>query len=137
VLSKGITLRNRSLEPQTLVGLVTMRMMGYSSAGGGGQYAAEAGSLPRICQLLREVKLALMEPAAFAGAGGGLSDFVADLRAAVSVRVGSAVVRLNRAGFTHSDRLYQIRDLLAAGQPIDADALAWLDRAIAAQGERN
>jgi hypothetical protein len=114
-----------------------MRMMGFSSAGGGGQYAAEMGSLPRICQLLSEVKLALMEPAAFAGPGGGLSDFVADLRAAVSVRVGSAVVRLNLAGFTQSDRLYQIRDRLAAGQPIDTDALAWLDRAIATQGERN
>jgi hypothetical protein len=111
--------------------------MGYSYAGGSGQFGAEVGTLPRISQLLREIKLALSEPVAFGSPVSGLSDLVADLRAAVSVRVGSAVVRLNLAGFTQSDRLYQIRDRLAAGQPIDTDSLAWLDRAIAAQGERN
>lgn len=114
-----------------------MRMMGYSSAVGGGHHAAEVGSLPRIGQLLTEVKLALMEPAAFAGQVNGLSELVADRRAAVSVRVGSAVVRLNLAGFNQSEKLYQIRDRLAAGQPIDTDTLTWLDRAIVAQGKRN
>jgi len=78
--------------------------------------------------LLNQARFAIYsEPAATMGPVVSADEVVGNIRAAISVAVGHVVVRLNQAGFGESDRLYKIRDELAAGRPIAADELTWLD----------
>ena len=57
------------------------------------------------------------------------------IRARVSILVGTIVVRLNREGFTGSERIYSMRDSLAAGKPVCPEDVAWVDAAIAVEAE--
>lgn len=102
---------------------------------------ARLGGNPRVAvsqarrELLEQIRLALIsEPAAFGVLSGQPDDRMEDIRGMASVRVGHIVMRLNRLGFAQSDRLYRIRDKLAAGRPIGPENLQWLETAIA--GER-
>jgi hypothetical protein len=98
-------------------------------ARGGGLSTASSGMRR---QLLESVRLVLTsEPAALGGPSTTPDDLVGDIRGTVSVTVGNIVMRLNRLGFTMSDRLYVIRDDLAAGRPIHLEDLQWLDMVIA------
>jgi hypothetical protein len=118
-----------------------MSSLGRSWNGGYRSATGNEGSLePGIYHLLSHVRSALAsEPSAATGPPSigprnGCIDSVADVRAALSVTVGSVAMRLNKAGFTQPEQLYRMRDRLAAGQPVGADALNWLDRTIAALG---
>ncbi len=98
-------------------------------ARGGGMSTASSG-LRR--QLLESVRLVLTsEPAALGGPSTTPDDLIGDIRGTVSVTVGHIVMRLNRLGFTMSDRLYLMRDDLAAGRSINLEDLQWLDVVIA------
>lgn len=82
--------------------------------------------------LLEQVRYALTtEPAAVEAPEYFSTDDVTYIRGRVSITVGAIVVRLNQEGFTHSDRLYVMRDGLAQGRPVDRGDLEWLNTAIA------
>jgi hypothetical protein len=84
-----------------------------------------------VRSLLHQARFAIYsEPAAITGPLVSADDTVGDIRAAISVTVGHVVVRLNQAGFGESDRLYKIRDELAAGRPIAPAELIWLNGAL-------
>jgi len=102
--------------------------LGGSDRTGGSPYLGVAGVRR---ELLEQVKVAITsEPAALGGPTAAPDDRVGDIRGTVSVTIGNIVMRLNQAGFTESDRLYVIRDDLAAGKPIRTVDLLWLDGAI-------
>ena len=90
--------------------------------------ATSLDGVSEIRRLLREARLAICsEPAAIGGPISALGDPIGNVRAAVSVTVGHVVMRLNQAGFTQSDRLYRIRDELAAGRPVGPAEIKWLN----------
>lgn len=82
--------------------------------------------------LLEQVRYALTtEPAAIEAPEYFTSEDVVYIRGRVSITVGAIVVRLNQEGFTHSDRLYGMRDGLAQGRPVEPGDLEWLNTVIA------
>ena len=82
--------------------------------------------------LLEQVRYALTtEPAALEIAPDVPADSLTYIRGRVSITVGAIVVRLNQEGFTESDRLYDMRDGLAQGRPVDRGDLEWLNTIIA------
>src|ERR1700751_1237988 len=87
--------------------------------------------------LLEQVRYALTtEPAALEMAPDMPADSVTYIRGRVSITVGAIVVRVNREGFTESDRLYEIRDGLAQGRPVARNDLEWLNTTIAQERGR-
>jgi hypothetical protein len=89
------------------------------------------GEPKQVCSLLREAQFAICsEPAAVGGPASTPGDHLGNIRGAVSVAVGRVVMRLNQEGFTQSDRLYRMRDTLAAGRPVDPDEIQWLNATI-------
>jgi hypothetical protein len=96
------------------------------------------GPTPEILGLLRQVRSALYsEPATRGGPIGASDDLVCSIRGTVSVTIGSVVVRLNKAGFCESDRLYKIRDELAAGRSIEPDELTWLNAKLGSASDQS
>lgn len=88
--------------------------------------------------LLEQIRYALTtEPVALEVQGDVPADNVIHIRGRVSITVGAIVVRLNQEGFTESDRLYEMRDGLAQGKPIDRGHLEWLNTVIAMEGRRS
>jgi hypothetical protein len=84
--------------------------------------------------LLEQVRYALTtEPAALEVAPDVAPDHLTYIRGRVSITLGAIVVRLNQEGFTQSDRLYEMRDGLAQGRPVDRGALDWLNSIIATE----
>ena len=82
--------------------------------------------------LLEQVRYALTtEPGALEISADGTPDSLTYIRGRVSITVGAIVVRLNQEGFTQSDRLYDMRDGLAQGRPVERGALEWLNTIIA------
>lgn len=87
--------------------------------------------------LLEQVRFALTtEPAAFDLPPNMPADNITYIRGRVSITLGTIVVRLNQEGFTESDRLYEMRDGLAQGKPVDRGQLDWLDAIIAMERGR-
>ena len=88
--------------------------------------------------LLEQVRFAITtEPAALESEADVPPESLTNIRGLVSITVGTIVVRLNREGFTQSDRLYSIRDVLAEGRPVERDDLEWLNMTIAREsGQR-
>lgn len=77
--------------------------------------------------LLEQVRFAITdEPAVLSGVYLR-RECLKNIRGRVSIMVGTIVVRLNLEGFTQSDRLYSMRDELAAGRPVAQRELDWLD----------
>ena len=94
------------------------------------------GQTPEILYLLRQARSAIYsEPATRGGPISASDDLVCSIRGMVSVMIGSVVVRLNLAGFSESDRLYKIRDELAAGRSIEPDELTWLNSQLGPTGQ--
>ena len=92
--------------------------------------AARGARVRRL--LLEQVRYALTtEPAAIDLPPDLHPDSVTYIRGRVSITVGAIVVRLNQEGFTQSDRLYEMRDGLAQGKPVDDGDLEWLNAIIA------
>jgi hypothetical protein len=92
--------------------------------------AARGARVRRL--LLEQVRYALTtEPATLEEPGYFTDDDVTYIRGRVSITVGAIVVRLNQEGFTHSDRLYEMRDGLAQGKPVGESDLEWLNSIIA------
>ena len=88
--------------------------------------------------LLEQIRYALTtEPVAFELQGDVPADNITYIRGRVSITVGAIVVRLNQEGFTESDRLYEMRDGLAQGKPINRGHLDWLNTIIATEGRRS
>lgn len=88
--------------------------------------------------LLEQIRYALTtEPVSFELHGDVPTDNITYIRGRVSITVGQIVVRLNQEGFTESDRLYEMRDGLAQGRPIDREHLEWLNTIIAMEGRRS
>lgn len=84
--------------------------------------------------LLEQVRYALTtEPAALEIPPDVTADRLTHIRGRVSITVGAIVVRLNQEGFTESDRLYEMRDGLAQGRPVDPGDLEWLNMTIATE----
>ncbi len=82
--------------------------------------------------LLEQVRYALTtEPGALEISPDVTADSLTYIRGRVSITVGAIVVRLNQEGFTQSDRLYDMRDGLAQGRPVERGALEWLNTIIA------
>ena len=82
--------------------------------------------------LLEQVRYALTtEPGALEISADGTPDSLTYIRGRVSITVGAIVVRLNQEGFTQSDRLYDMRDGLAQGRPVERGAIEWLNTIIA------
>ena len=74
------------------------------------------------------------EPAALEAMPNLPGDSLSNIRGRVSIMIGTIVVRLNREGFTESDRLYSMRDSLASGRPLEPGDFEWLDGLIARDG---
>jgi hypothetical protein len=88
--------------------------------------------------LLEQVRYALTtEPAAVEPLPDLPADSVTYIRGRISITVGAIVVRLNREGFTESDRLYEMRDGLAQGKPVERTHLEWLNTIIARERSRS
>ncbi len=88
--------------------------------------------------LLEQVRYALTtEPAAFDLPADTPADSITYIRGRVSITLGAIVVRLNQEGFTESDRLYEMRDGLAQGKPIDRGQIDWLNTIIAMESGRS
>lgn len=88
--------------------------------------------------LLEQIRYALAtEPVAFELPANMAAESITYIRGRVSITVGAIVVRLNQEGFTESDRLYEMRDGLAQGKPVDQNHLEWLNTIIAAEGRRS
>lgn len=84
--------------------------------------------------LLEQVRMAITgEPATLDSVPELPAESVTKIRGRVSIMVGTIVVRLNREGFTQSDRLYVIRDVLAEGRPVMDDDIEWLNGMIAVE----
>src|ERR1051325_2524465 len=84
--------------------------------------------------LLEQVRYALTtEPAAVEPLPALPAESVTYIRGRISITVGAIVVRLNQEGFTESDRLYEMRDGLAQGRPVDHGDVEWLNTVIAAE----
>ncbi len=84
--------------------------------------------------LLEQVRYALTtEPAALDIPLEVAADSLTYIRGRVSITVGAIVVRLNQEGFTGSERLYEMRDGLAEGRPVDRGDLEWLNTIIATE----
>ena len=97
-----------------------------------GSAAARGARVRRL--LLEQVRYALTtEPAALELHPDVPADSITYIRGRVSITVGAIVVRLNQEGFTHSDRLYRMRDGLAQGRPVDHGDVEWLNTVIAAE----
>jgi hypothetical protein len=73
------------------------------------------------------------EPAAVQAIPDLAGESLSNIRGRVSIMIGTIVVRLNREGFTESDRLYSMRDSLASGRPVQPDDVEWLDAVIATE----
>jgi hypothetical protein len=104
-------------------------------------YGSESGSNARPCRarvrrlLLEQLRQAIAtEPAALEAAEHLPAESLTNIRGRVSIMIGTIVVRLNREGFTQSDRLYVMRDSLASGQPVEPCDVDWLAATIAAEG---
>jgi hypothetical protein len=81
--------------------------------------------------LLEQVRFAITsEPAALELQPNLAPDSLTNIRGRVSITVGTIVVRLNKEGFTHSERLYDMRDALAEGRPLEDRDLEWLNATI-------
>ena len=88
--------------------------------------------------LLEQVRYALTtEPAAFEILADVPRDNLAYIRGRVSITLGAIVVRLNQEGFTESERLYEMRDGLAQGKPVDRNHIDWLNTVIATERVRS
>jgi hypothetical protein len=88
--------------------------------------------------LLEQVRYALStEPAAFDLQPDMTADSLIYIRGRVSITLGAIVVRLNQEGFTESDRLYEMRDGLAQGKPVDRGHMEWLNTIIATERVRS
>lgn len=84
--------------------------------------------------LLEQLRQAVAtEPAVVEAVPDVPSAHLTTIRARVSILVGTIVVRLNREGFAGSERIYAMRDRLAAGQAVDPADVAWLADAIAVE----
>lgn len=98
-----------------------------------GSFANARGARVRRL-LLEQVRYALTtEPAALEIPPDVTTDSLTYIRGRVSITVGAIVVRLNQEGFTQSDRLYEMRDGLAQGRPVDRGDLEWLNTIIATE----
>ncbi len=83
-------------------------------------------------RLLAEIRAALLaEPAALTVQVELPEEHIRDLRSRLSSLLGSAAMRLNEAGFKQIERIYRMRDDLAAGRPVAQDDLSWLEIEIA------
>ena len=80
--------------------------------------------------LLEQVRFAITDEVAVLSGAYLPRECLTNIRSRVSIMVGTIVVRLNLEGFTQSDRLYSIRDELAAGRPVAQCELEWLDMII-------
>ena len=98
--------------------------------------AARGARVRRL--LLEQVRYALTtEPVALDMPSDVPPDNVSYIRGRVSITVGAIVVRLNQEGFTHSDRLYEMRDGLAQGRPVGHRDIEWLNNIIAMERGRS
>ncbi len=85
--------------------------------------------------LLQQLHQAIStEPAALQAVPDLAGESLSNIRGRVSLMIGTIVVRLNREGFTQSDRLYSMRDSLASGRPVQPEDVEWLDTVIAGEG---
>jgi hypothetical protein len=85
--------------------------------------------------LLKQLHQAIAsEPAALEAVPNLAGESLSNIRGRVSIMIGTIVVRLNREGFTESDRLYAMRDNLASGRPVEPGDVAWLDALIGREG---
>jgi hypothetical protein len=85
--------------------------------------------------LLEQLRQAIAtEPAALDVAPDLPGVSLSNIRGRISIMIGTIVVRLNREGFDHSDRLYLMRDGLASGRAVEPADVEWLNEVIA--GER-
>jgi hypothetical protein len=81
--------------------------------------------------LLEQVRYAITnEPASYEPEPSLTPDSLTNIRGRVSITVGTIVVRLNKEGFTQSERLYDMRDALAEGRPVDRRHIEWLNETI-------
>ena len=80
--------------------------------------------------LLEQVRSAITDEVAVLSGTYLPRECLTNIRSRVSIMVGTIVVRLNLEDFTQSDRLYSIRDELAAGRPVAQCELEWLDMII-------
>ena len=86
--------------------------------------------------LLQQLRQAIAgEPATVEAFPDLPAESLTRIRARVSILVGTIVVRLNREGFAHSERIYSMRDGLASGRPVAHHDVEWLDGAIAKERE--
>ncbi len=84
--------------------------------------------------LLEQLRQAIAtEPAALDALPNLSLESLTGIRGRVSIVVGTIVVRLNREGFAASERIYSMRDSLAAGKPVCPADVAWVDAAIAVE----
>jgi hypothetical protein len=84
--------------------------------------------------LLEQLRQAIATEPAALEADHLPADSLTNIRGRVSIMIGTIVVRLNREGFTQSDRLYSMRDSLALGRPVEPDDVEWLAATIADEG---
>jgi hypothetical protein len=84
--------------------------------------------------LLEQLRQAIATEPAALEADHLPADSLTNIRGRVSIMIGTIVVRLNREGFTQSDRLYSMRDSLALGRPVEPDDVEWLAATIAEEG---
>ncbi|HLZ94517.1 MAG TPA: hypothetical protein VKT20_04220 [Candidatus Dormibacteraeota bacterium] len=81
--------------------------------------------------LLEQLRQAITtEPAALDTAPDLTIDGMTAIRGRISILVGTIVVRLNREGFAGSERIYSMRDCLAAGRPVEPADVSWIEAAI-------
>jgi hypothetical protein len=84
--------------------------------------------------LLQQLHQAIStEPAALEAAPNLPGESLSNIRGRVSIMIGTIVVRLNREGFTESERLYSMRDSLASGRPLEPGDFEWLNTLIAGE----